>query len=309
MNLEKWIELWNELKEKPQVKVLLRVLKMLFLLGVIAFILYQLSQIGIANVIDNLPLNPAFYVLFFVLYFSLPFWEIIIYKLFWKFRFKSGFRPFITKKILNTEVVGYSGEVYLFAWAKKKFKLPNKDIYGPIKDNSILSSVASTVTAIVLLVVYSYSTDVEFLQAVKLSEQSLYLIIGVVVVVLSALFFFRHKVLSIKSDKIWKVLMLHEIRILASYMIEMFQWSIIMPEVPFTVWFTFLAVKIITSRLPFIPNQDIIFASLGIELGRALNVSSAGIAGILLTNSALNKITNLVCYTFFQVKKELKKSK
>jgi hypothetical protein len=58
-----------------------------------------------------------------------------------------------------------------------------------------------------------------------------------------------------------------------------------------------------------VPNQDLIFAGLGIELSRLLNVSSAGIAGLLLTNSALLKVTNLTLYSLFQLKGKLKSQK
>lgn len=289
--------------------MLFRVLKTLFLIGLISYIIYQLDKIGIQEVLLKLPVNPLFYLLFILIYLSLPIWEILIYKIFWKFKFKEGIRPFITKKIFNAEVVGYSGEVYLYSWAKKNFKLSNNQLFGPIKDNAILSSVVSNITILIVLLIFTATTDIDIFNALNISRDKLFIIVGVLLSIVLVLILFRKNVFSIKANRLWKVVGLHEARILCTYSLELLQWSIVMPDIPFQVWFTLLAVKIVTSRLPFVPNQDLIFAGLGIELSRLLNVSSAGIAGLLLTNSALLKVTNLTLYSLFQLKGKLKSQK
>ena len=306
MDITNWKNKWNSFRDTPTAKMLFRVLKTLFLIGLITYILFQLNKIGIKEVLSNLPINPLFYLLFVLIYLSLPLWEILIYKIFWKFKFKDGIRPFITKKIFNAEVVGYSGEVYLYSWAKKKFNLPNNQLFGPIKDNAILSSVVSNITILIVLLIFTLTTDIDIFNALNLSRDKLFIIVGVLLSIVLILILFRKNVFSIKSNKLWKVVGLHEARILCTYSLELLQWSIVMPGIPFQVWFTLLAVKIVTSRLPFVPNQDLIFAGLGIELSRLLNVSSAGIAGLLLTNSALLKVTNLTLYSLFQLKGKLK---
>jgi len=297
-----WLNTWKEYSKTPSAQTFFRVLKILFVVGLVVYIFFQLKQIGLSEVLNNLPVNPLFYILFVLIYLSLPLWEILTYKIFWKFDFKEGLRLFITKKIFNAEVVGYSGEIYLYSWAKKKFNLPNNQIYGPIKDNVILSSLVSNITILIILLIFTSTTDVNIFEALKLSRNQLFTIVCVLLSIVLVLIFFRKNVFSISSNMLWKIVGLHEARILTTYSLEILQWSIVMPGIPFQVWFTLIAVKIVTSRLPFVPNQDLIFAGLGIELSRLLNVSSAGIAGLLLTNSVLLKLTNLVLYSLFQLK-------
>jgi len=287
----------------------LRFLKILFVLGIFSYLIYNLNQIGWREVVQNLPMRVEFYVLFFLIHFATPFWEVIIYQQFWKFGFKEGFKTFITKKILNAEVVGYSGEVYLFSWAKKRFKLNNKAAFGPIKDNTILSSVVSYVTLIIILLVYTFTSDVDILTALKIKEVHLYIIAGILLLIVIGLLMFRNNVFSIDTRTLLKVTGIHEARILIIYSLEILQWAIILPLIPLQIWITLMIIKIVTSRIPMLPNRDLIFASLGIEMSKLLDISTAGIAGILLTNSALIKLTNFSLYLFLHMRGVVKNSK
>jgi hypothetical protein len=308
LDIQQWRDRYNEFKETSAGKSSIKVLRYIFLFALVGYIIYQLKLIGIGNVIENLPINPLFYILFAFIYLSLPLWEILIYKQFWKFKYRDGLRPFITKKILNAEVVGYSGEVYLYSWAKKKFGLKRANIFGPIKDNAILSSVVSNVTILIVLLIYTQSTNIDILQALNLSSKTMGGVVAVLLLIVLVLILFRKNLFWIKSSTLWKVVCIHDVRILCTSSLELLHWSIVMRIIQVDFWFTFLAVNIITSRLPFLPSQDLIFAGLGIELSRMLNVSSAGIAGLLLTNSALLKVTNLALYSFFHLKEEGKQS-
>ena len=112
--------------------------------GIVGYLIYKLYQIGFTQVIESLPLNPLFYLLFILIYFSLPLSEIFIYGVKWNFRGFRAFLVFVQKKVLNTDVLGYSGEFYLFYWAKDKLKIPSVEAMKFIKDNNILSSLSST---------------------------------------------------------------------------------------------------------------------------------------------------------------------
>ena len=119
--------------------------------GIIGYLAYQLYDIGWEKLVNSLPAEPLFYLLYGLIYFSLPIAEIFIYKLKWPLKWKAALPIFIQKKVLNTDVVGYSGELYLYHWAKNNLPLQPKDIAKYIKDNNVLSSIASTFITIVLL--------------------------------------------------------------------------------------------------------------------------------------------------------------
>ena len=63
------------------------------------------------------------------------------------------------KKVLNTDVIGYSGEVFLYVWAKDKLIKDKSDLIIFIKDNNIISSLSSwfiSTTLLFLFFVYGY---------------------------------------------------------------------------------------------------------------------------------------------------------
>lgn len=137
--------------EHPVANRIKKYIRTAFQVGILSFLGYQLYEIGIANVLSSLPVTPLFYLLFLVNYFSLPLFELFIYRKRWDLPARMIFPVFLRKKVLNMDVVGYSGEVYLYVWMKKKLQEGLKDPFLLIKDNNILSSVASTFITLVLL--------------------------------------------------------------------------------------------------------------------------------------------------------------
>jgi hypothetical protein len=73
---------------------------------------------------------------------------------------------------------------------------------------------------------------------------------------------------------------------------------VVMPEVELQVWITIISIQIILSRLPFIPNKDLIFISVSLEYGQSVGISATGLAGLLIVNHVLDKILNAGLYAF-----------
>jgi len=245
LSISKIFERVGELAKTDAGKRGLRVLKILFVLTILAYLIYNLNKIGWYEVLQNLPLSVEFYILFFLFHFATPFGEVFIYKQSWNFGFKEGFKTFITKKILNAEVVGYSGELYLFTWAKKRFNLSNKAAFGPIKDNSILSSIVSYMTLIFLVLIYTFTSDVDILTALKIKEIHLYIVIGILILIVIALLLFRKNVFTMDTKGLLKVTGIHQVRILSIYTLEILQWAIILPSIPLQIWFTLMIIKVV----------------------------------------------------------------
>ncbi|MDX1638076.1 MAG: hypothetical protein R3281_08915, partial [Balneolaceae bacterium] len=81
------------------------------------------------------------------------------------------------------------------------------------------------------------------------------------------------------------------------------------PEIPLYIWFTYMSIKIISTRIPFIPSRDLLFIGASLELSKLLNVSDAGIAGILLAGNVLSKLMNLGLYLFLSFQGKLVRKK
>src|SRR5690625_4593863 len=105
---------------------------------IFGLIVCQLLVIGWMEVRRSLLVLPLNYLLFFLFFISLPAVEVLIYKQVWTFPAWEGFKVFIKKKVYNHEVMGYSGEFYLFMWARKLEGNSEKSVLKDIRDNSIL---------------------------------------------------------------------------------------------------------------------------------------------------------------------------
>ena len=260
--------------------------------------------------LQSLPSQPWFYVLFFVLYVTLPVAEVLIYKQVWTFKAWEGFKVFITKKVYNDEVMGYTGEVYLYTWGRKLAGKSDKDVLKNIRDNSIISAVNSNITAFLLIGVLISAGQVNVAELIG-NVNYLYVALGIfVTAVLSVLFIrFRKYLFDLPLKTAATIFGIYTVRFAIHHALLMLSWAIVIPDTPISVWFTFLATIIVVNRIPFIPSKDLVFVWFGIELSKMLNMATASVAGMLLVFSALTKITNLILFTLISLYSDSKELK
>lgn len=266
--------------------------------GIIGYLAYKLYDIGLAKVIDSLPLNPLFYLLFFLIYFSLPVSEIFIYGVKWNFRGFRAFLVFVQKKVLNTDVLGYSGEFYLFYWAKDKLKVPTVEAMKFIKDNNILSSISSTFVSVVLLIFFltqGYINIEDYIPNIENTITYFWIVLGVVVVGI-LIYQFRSYILSISLKEAATISAIYTGRLILTNLIQIIQYKIAEPTVPWAVWFSLMAVQIMSTRIPFLPSRDVLYVSVAIEMSVALNVPETQLVGVLTANLMLKKIIGAISF-------------
>ena len=266
-------------------------------LAILGLIVYQLTDIGWGEVLQSLPTNPMFYILFGVLFFSLPVAEIFIYRQLWTFRKWEGFKAFIKKWVYNREVIGYSGEFTLFMWARKRVGLGDKQIFKHIRDNSIISSVASNLVAVVLLLVLLYTGTIDLSHLLD-DTAPIYIGTGIVVLAVAAALVvqFRRYIFELPLPRAATIFSIYLARFLLHHAGMVLMWMAAIPGIPIAVWLTFLAMLIVINRIPFMPSKDLFFMWAGLEYARGLDVTIAAIAGMLLVYSALQKIINLILF-------------
>lgn len=294
MNFNDIKERWATFAKSERGQLVFKRLNRLVTLGVLVFLVYKLTEIGWANVLASLPRNPLFYVLFVLIYLALPLSETVIYRLFWPIGFWEGFLTFLRKRVYNDEVLGYSGEVYLLFWAKKRLNTSTGEAFKPLRDNNIISAMVSTSVAFGLVALLIYTGQLE-LGALFENLGTVYIVTGLIVasVLAVVVWQFRHHLFSMSFGTACTVTGIHLVRFFAANALMVVQWAIVVPDTPLSVWLTYLAVLIILNRIPFLPSKDLFFMTLGISLSGALDVAEASIAGLLLATSVLTRLTNL----------------
>ncbi len=286
--------------ESPAGKTLIKWFQRILFVGIIIWMGTELTKVGWLKVWQALPIEPLFYVFFLIAYFQLPFFEVWIYRLTWSFDAFKSIPTFIIKRVYNKDVLGYSGEVYFFVWAKKYLSLNDKDILFTIKDNNIISSIASTLVSVGLLSIFFFTGQVP-IEEWFTADQLVYWISGTIfaLVLIIVLYRFRKYVIHMKWSTAFSIFGIQMLRLLVVQVLNLMMFYVVMPETPMYVWFTYLSIEIILSRIPFLPNKDFIFVSLSISLAGDLNVSESAIAGLMLTRSVLGKILNFIFFAIF----------
>lgn len=286
---------WQAFASSRRGALALRVGRWAFMVGIVAYLLVRLTHIGWGEVVRSLPATPWFYVLFVIAFLQLPFIETLIYRIVWTFSYWRGLGVFFKKRIFNQDVLGYSGEVYLYVWAKKHIAgVSDWELMKTIRDNNIISSVASTGVAIGLLAFFVYGQHVDL--SVWVDDYSgLQIGLAVVVVVVLAVLAarFRRYLFSMPLRQAGTIFSIHVVRLLIVNALVVAQWVVVIPEVALSTWFTFLAVSIVLDRIPVLPNRDLLFFGVGLQMSGALGVPEAALAGMLLASNVLTRCFNL----------------
>ncbi len=293
---------WMRFLESKRGRRVLQGARVVFMLGIFAYLVYELRDVSWSEIGAALPTNPLFYLIFLLLYFLLPVAESFIYRITWTFEAWKSLPAFIKKRIYNNDVLGYSGEFYFYTWARKNVGLSDREILKTIRDQNVVSSAASTMIALVLVAVFLYIGQINITEWIGPQETS-YLVGGAVVALLLAAIAvpLRRYLFSMAARTALLIFAIHLARLIVGQALQIGMWAVAMPEVSLPVWFTFAAASIIVSRIPLIPNRDLIFLGLGVSLSGVVGISEAGVFAMLGAITLMGKVINVMFFSALSV--------
>lgn len=234
-------------------------------LAVIVAILFQLQKLNIAHVQAIVPVSPLFWLLFIASYFIGPYSDWLIFRRLWNVPM-SAFAALVRKQVTNALLPSYSGEVYFYAWARKHTELTGAP-FGAIKDVAILSALmGNLVTLIMMGAVYALFSGLLSAAHFGTELNTFALSIGFVTLTSLLMMAFRARLFSLPSAQLLYASAIILLRIVVSTLMVAFLWHLIMPEVALGWWVLLSTLKMLLSRLPFVPNQDGLFAGVAIIL-------------------------------------------
>jgi len=229
--------------------------------AVLIAILFQLQSLNIAKIRALTPITPLFWGVFFTAYFVGPVTDWIIFRHLWKIPL-SGIVALVRKQVTNSLLPSYSGEVYFYAWARKRTELTGAP-FGAIKDVAILSAVTANLVTLVMLM-FAYPLFGSLLGGVQVKTFALS--IGFVTVSSLIVMVFRGRLFSLPRASLWFVTAVVLVRIVAITLCNALMWHLILPNIDLGWWVLLATIKLLLTRLPFVPNQDGLFASVVIAL-------------------------------------------
>lgn len=251
-------------------------LTLLMIVGLVRELLGE----GLTALWHTVPANPLFYLAFALFYLVSPTFDYFIFRRLWRIPL-AGMVALHKKRISNDVLLGYSGEAYFYAWARQRTKMVAAP-FGAIKDVTILSAIAGHAITLAMAAI-ALPVGVGLLTPAQLKT----LLISVAVIVAMTLPFliFSKRVFSLPKKTLWWIFGMHCTRIVAGMVFSAFAWHFAMPNESVGIWLLLCTGRQFVSRLPFLPNKDLVFANFAIMLigqGQALSELMAFTAALTL---------------------------
>ena len=240
----------------------------------------ELLDKGLVGLSQTAPDSWVFYIFFALFYLGPPTFDYLIFRRLWQIP-PSGMIALHRKRIANEVVLGYSGEAYFYAWARQRTKMVAAP-FGAVKDVSILSAIAGNgITLAMLIAALPLATDL----LTPAQYNTALVSIGIIVAMSVPFLVFSKRVFSLDRSVLWWIFGMHAVRILLGSILIACAWHFAMPDVSLGMWLILAAARLLVSRLPFVPNKDLLFANFAIILigqGQALSELLAFTAALTL---------------------------
>jgi hypothetical protein len=264
----------------------------LLTVAMIAGLAHQLSGAGLDGLAQSIPTSPLFYLAFAALYATPVLFDYLIFRRLWGIPL-AGLVALAKKRIANDVLLGYSGEAYFYAWARARATMVAAP-FGAVKDVSILSAVAGnaiTLAMVVLALPFAASllTPLQFKEALG----------GAAIMLGTSLPFliFSRRVFSLERGQLWWIFAMHCLRVVGAAVLVALTWHFALPAVGIAMWLVLAAAKQLVSRLPLVPNKDLLFANLAVLLiGR-----HAPVAHLIAIVTAGTLLVHLVLIVLFSL--------
>lgn len=245
-------------------------LPVLFSILIALGVVLELRGMDTVRILSMVPRDPGFWIVFALSYLAGPGSEWFIYRRLWQLPVEV-FAALLRKLVCNELLLGYLGEAYFYTWARQRAAMTAAP-FGAIKDVSILSAMTGNGVTLVLLVVlwpFLGSSTIGF------ENRAVMLSLSVVLATSILAMAFRRRIFSLDRDALWYITFMHLGRIVLTTILSAVLWHMVLPSVPAMWWLLLATMRLLISRLPFIPNKDVVFAGIAVfTLGHETDIAA-----------------------------------
>jgi len=263
-------------------------------LGLLLIIGRRLSQLGWEEIWIARPINPGFYILLVLQFFLQPFGDFFVYRNLWGRANTPPMKVILKKRLMNTFMLDYSGEAFFYFWAQARLKLaPGMLVHG-IKDSNVLSGGAGLVMVyvMVLLLLATGGLQVPAGLSIPNGHQGwLYVLAGAVPLILCAgLVLGRRKLTALSASQIATTFGIHFTRSALVLAVEFGLWELSGALPSAVACLQFVALRLVVTRLPLVPNKDLIFVGAGIAAAGVTKLAVTPVATVLVILAAADLV-------------------
>lgn len=260
---------------------------------IIAVIARQLYNFGLRDVLGELPDEAMFFVLYVLGFLVGPLAERIAFRVIWPGTRTASWYALLRKRALNFVVLGYSGDIWFAMWAREKLGLRARQAFHGVKDSTILAGIASAVFTLLLVASFAAAgEDALIARIIGRTEGPLIAMVLVGVLGAAAIVIFRRSVFKVGPAQGVGVFSIHLGRVAMTNAFLMLQYAVVLPFVPLETWLLFITVQMLVQQLPLIPNRDLLFLVVAMEITRGLGVDRTSISALLIATTLLRQLGN-----------------
>jgi hypothetical protein len=220
-----------------------------------------------------------------LLYLIQPLTDFMVFRRLWNLP-PAGIAALLRKNVINEVVLGYSGEAYLYAWARRAADTVVSP-FAAIKDANIVSALLGNVLTLVLAAISATQLrELDFARQVGPAFWSGFIPLAISVGAL----LLAGRVFSLSLTQLAYVGAVNCLRLATWTGLTLLIWKMALPEVPFGVWIVFLAIRCLISRIPLISNKDLVFSNLALLLLGAHAPAAVLLAALALVTLLLHLV-------------------
>ena len=271
-------------------RVGLQVLRWAIPVALLLVIGRRLTELGWREIWIARPGAIGFYVLLVLQFFIQPFGDYLVYRNLWGSANTPPMAVILRKRLLNTFMLDYSGEAFFYFWAQARLKLAPGMLAHAIKDSNVLSAGAG-LTMIYVMVLTLLAGGGLHIPVALSAHGWLYGLIGSVPLILCAGLVLGHrKLTALNRKQLAATFAIHFTRSLLVLAVEFGLWELSGALPSAVACLQFVALRLVVTRLPLVPNKDLIFVGAGIAAAGMTSVAVTPVATVLVILAAADLI-------------------
>ena len=271
-------------------RVGLQVLRWAIPVALLLVIGRRLTELGWREIWIARPGAIGFYVLLVLQFFIQPFGDYLVYRNLWGSANTPPMAVILRKRLLNTFMLDYSGEAFFYFWAQARLKLAPGMLAHAIKDSNVLSAGAG-LTMIYVMVLTLLAGGGLHIPVALSAHGWLYGLIGSVPLILCAGLVLGHrKLTALNRKQLATTFAIHFTRSLLVLAVEFGLWELSGALPSAVACLQFVALRLVVTRLPLVPNKDLIFVGAGIAAAGMTNLSVTPVATVLVILAAADLV-------------------
>jgi hypothetical protein len=248
----------------------------------LAFLGYSLTHIGWDSVWDSRPGAPIFYLVLLLPFFVQPVADLIIYRNLLGVGRSLPLSVLLRKRYMNSIMLDYSGEAYLFFWARKNLDLKKGILLHAVKDTNVLSAGAGLAMVWLMLLALVFDGVMKLPAFLSVNSWTIVSIGSLPLVLCLALIVGGGRVTALSRGDVATTFAIHLARSITALALEFALWWLSGALPSATVCLEFVALRLLITRLPFVPNKELVFVGVGIAAAGLLDVSAPKVAAVLV---------------------------